>query len=1711
MNEIIQNYQVIESVVKILYKNSQGTGFYITSNIIVSAYHTFFDIEIDEKEIKIFKGGLEISGVILITDPDLDLCLIEVSEICKAPLKLYSTNIEINESWETFGFPFQGEQNTVKFYGTISHEIQNEKYNLVLNSKEVDLNIDYSGLSGAPVVVNGNVIGLILKQLDDKLGAISINQIEDFLSSNGIPFEKEKEYRDLPNQFIEDIKTSVQNDSVLNKLEKSILKDGKWVLMTGNPGSGKSLNVATFSPGDNISILGKYFVKVPNDDTPRALRISMPYFLKWLEEIISFTLYGKPFPKEEMSIEDRIKRLPILFSDLNNFYSAKSLIGVLFIDGLDEIEKLNDFLGILNFALPEKIRIVLSCTSQEIVPSNIKNYFDVDQIIEVTPIETVKCEYFILKEIGRERLNIEYVQQIANKSEGHPLYLRYLSNIVKDEEALNNDNFSDWIETIPAIKGDIENYYNNIWDKIYQDETKLWISLIVSQLRNPLVTKDIIQILPTEFRLSFLSKFPSIKYLFKEHQDAIEIYHNSFKYFVSDKAKEFVKSSNDYIVSFCEKNKDKEYSLENILYHYTLSNTPEKALDFCNQEWADSLAVHHIEPDLILLDIKSVIELSIKLENTTELIRLLLLLQRIEFRYDYLLFEYAQNIALALIANGKYRQALKYIVRRNLLLVTNHDAITFLQLFYEAEAFEEANILLEAIDSRFRKAMEDGLGSNKGIPFENFVMKTNALTLSTYEDFDRFPRYVRFKMFLRKLYDDSLENASEQAVNSIYDLREYVAAWNQAYMLRSRDIFMYSKEVSNKMNVELDDKWAKMIALSKVIFDVELNQYNTSYFETNDGHLKIVKDIEHCIINHGYTKDKSEIFTLIKSLIKDSKNTTLVEGLIKEYLSFEETQINFRDSNGVDFNYQAFQNLSFQYLCKGYINDDNSFLEFEPNWNVNGWESSLNSLIKSIYNIEGKVYKKASLEDNSANDVIRKKLKSLISEIDFSFYVRGNWDRSYQLPEQIFPILYSKLVNLCYSIDLELLNEFIESIKKKSEEQLSLFSEGYRNVLYEVIKEIILISYQVEDIIPLVELWEKHILSGVQNRWERTEELLKIAEVYGLLNLPHKFDNTFGQMLNTSMGPSWYKESQLDLINSTLTYFKNDNISLNKYLRDYASLLDFASGEMTFQRYIRYEKEDFIASLILNNRLSSALKYFKQEVLPSPTLLIKNAEEDSIDAISTGHGYSLGARNIVEQSGVLKILRTLKGLSPFLKWALCQIFTINDDNFRYITFYSEHIAETLNEIEILDDTKIDRICEKITEIIIDDDLNTDDTKSLLNKLYNGLTVSNIKRLQQHLASENITWGSDTIEKEVEENIEQVTTIVNEEERLKSIESFVSYFEKEKLSLWYANWSTEHTETRKRLKNLFKDDKEAIQVLSKDILKFYDHPWTVSREVLWFLEGRLSDTQIKNVYKIVNDHFHYIVRPTENVSEKFLWIETENEDVDSEDQIIILLIWLLNHPSFSIRNKAFGVLVELAYLMPDKVVEELIKSSLSDLPNLSTETSSNILVTISDGAPDTIKKILAKNPELVPEISKVSHLTILSNYVHIANRLKGVGFDDLDIELNKVIPESLTMNGDVLLEEEFLLPIAYKIEELNEEEFLNKEFCELLFNSVKDYCQPLATEEVAKSDSYLRRSFYNETDYRGRYYDLLQYSLNKSIMCRVSKENMKVIYNILNNV
>ena len=58
-----------------------------------------------------------------------------------------------------------------------------------------------------------------------------------------------------------------------------------------------------------------------------------------------------------------------------------------------------------------------------------------------------------------------------------------------------------------------------------------------------------------------------------------------------------------------------------------------------------------------------------------------------------------------------------------------------------------------------------------------------------------------------------------------------------------------------------------------------------------------------------------------------------------------------------------------------------------------------------------------------------------------------------------------------------------------------------------------------------------------------------------------------------------------------------------------AAIFEEASGEMTFQRYVQQEKNEFVATIAKTSSLSDAIGYYMFETLPSPESIICNAEE----------------------------------------------------------------------------------------------------------------------------------------------------------------------------------------------------------------------------------------------------------------------------------------------------------------------------------------------------------------------------------------------------------------------------------------------------------------------------------------------------------------------
>jgi hypothetical protein len=1273
----------------------------------------------------------------------------------------------------------------------------------------------------------------------------------------------------------------------------------------------------------------------------------------------------------------------------------------------------------------------------------------------------------------------------------------------------------DWINEIPTISGDIRNYYESIWDGIYSASDKLWITIILSQLRQPISKEDLINILPDENKMSFYSHFQSLRYLLKENE-LLEIYHNSFKDFIISKTSLNTSLANNHISEFCKSAPQNKYSINNLLYHLSLSSNPEQSIYSCNQEWADKCAIENVSPDLIISDVKNVINIAIDFNRTVETIRLLLLLQRVGFRYDSVFAENANLIANALIAVGNFEAAINYLVRDNTLLVDNSDAIVFLQMFYENEAIPEAKILFEAISKRYRRLINEGLNSKEGISFEIFIMQLNALTLSMNTDFKGgFNLFNNLSHTLKSHQESSFEKGNIDLSEAIYNVREYSSSWQSAYALRRFDFFVNSVEIAKVSNIKLDCKWAKMRAQQIILFN-ELNNYNTGIFDKNEKYFLLVGDVEHLIENYGYTENKDELQTLIYALIDDSKRSDLVSSLISKYLEYE-GEFNLRKDDGVDLNYQDVHDQYFKFKYIGYL-DENNEIPSIPIRNKS-WEEFSNSIIRSIAFLEGKTQRlKADNKFDEIDHVLHEFLR-VIKKIDFSFDERCHWDRSYHLPKSLYPLIYLKITNYLFTFSKEELINFIRSLKNYSTDQFGLYSEGYRKCLSDIIKELFKVGHSKDDITQLLEIWCDHVITSIENRWERTAELLKIIEVYGLIGNKLKAMDIFQEMLKTSMGPSWYKEVQLALLNTTLDLTPKDK-SINRFIKEFAGLLDYASGEMTFQRYVKNGKEMFIGSLIKNDKKFEAIEYFKAETLPSPELLILNAEANTFDAPRIGEGYCLGARNIKEQSGVLEIIKSITIQSSYLKWTLAEIFTINDDIFRYINDFGDIQSELLSFYEKTKDANLDEFYITIANIAASEKMK-EERNNYLNSFKQKLSKSGIKCIQGYLLKNGISWGIENNQSaseqiELRDERRDRFDLFNADYRKNNIKTRedlinegISVFFEEKTSIWFSNWSTSSTEAKENLKSLFKTDIETINKLKDHINTYSSESWIIVNKLLWFLEGKLTLDQIENIYRTISEHFTLLIRPNDKEFKKYEWIEKEPPEQSNDLLLLKFIIWLLNYPSKEISERTFKALLKLARYDATIVVPALIDEILTMNSFSSPVKCSRILKELSKTNPELIAEFLGKDEVYFGKLINIKHFTIKKHILDVAVNLNRIGFKKLHIQLLKSIPDSIILVGDVVLEESFLEPISYEIDELNDLQILNRTFCETLLTTIKDLCKPLSINEFKKSDIYLKRSFHEEKYFEGRFKEILDYALNIAITPRVDKSNINKVYDILN--
>lgn len=215
----------IEKIDEILFQivaridgEEAGTGFYIDENLILTADHVIRKDRTKGKNINIIgdtKGVDVMQASILDYDEALDIALLKVSKTVKAKLPLSIININEGDKWRTYtcfqpldgtGNEFEkdmikGEVYQVEPFNTLGYDIHLSGVYL----KGEPFYGGYAGCSGSPIIINGRIVGLVVKeeqsQRDTPLKAISFSRIKGFFIRNNVTFNEIKEENRLDISF----------------------------------------------------------------------------------------------------------------------------------------------------------------------------------------------------------------------------------------------------------------------------------------------------------------------------------------------------------------------------------------------------------------------------------------------------------------------------------------------------------------------------------------------------------------------------------------------------------------------------------------------------------------------------------------------------------------------------------------------------------------------------------------------------------------------------------------------------------------------------------------------------------------------------------------------------------------------------------------------------------------------------------------------------------------------------------------------------------------------------------------------------------------------------------------------------------------------------------------------------------------------------------------------------------------------------------------------------------------------------------------------------------------------------------------------------------------------------------------------------------------------------------------------------------------------
>ena len=1539
---------MIENLIKaatcrIVCGSESGTGWLIGKDRVITARHCIF-LNIEKEEpIKLFfpdSADVAVAGKIVNYSEDWDACILSIDAINAAePLPVSLELPREGEEWQTFGYPASKPSMRHRLAGTVAQILDTPKRKI-----DIDLSVDQltalqacKGMSGGALICKGDAVGIILKKIDGTVAALSLKTLEEFLTDNGVIAPRESSNPSVPaladrGDFPEDFAKALQERS------------GRYLFLEGAHGYGKSTFCRHFQGDEKkFASLGAYCLSDPEGALGANYRAQPQVFLDWLVTKISGLITGQPSRKEEKSYPELVRQTAEYLDAFSKYCEQSGRQGVFFIDGLNEIPGtalLDQLLGLLPVKLPPHVSVILTAPNFANTAVPLTGRVKKDDVFKLPPLPDSACYSYCQQELKPERRDSALVNLICEKAKGHPLYLRYLieyANLRETDDELNE---------FPVLTGSIEEYYQGIWDKLLtEDGDAVNLLALMARLRWGLLNSDFSKALNSGEQAKFVSVMSRVRHLLAD-DESTTIYHASFAAFIGEQTEDIEDIIYRRLAEFCREEAKIRYCVLNRIFHLSLAGD-NTVLEECNQAWFDTVVTLGVEPDALIADVHAVVKRAAIEASPDEFFRLTLLEQRISFRYDTLFAQSARLIAEALIVLGRPNEALQHILRLKTLIVGLDEALEIAYLLYRHGHCDEALTLLEIVEQRIIESYDQSVEVELGHFLEIccFHLKTD-LRIGLVTDRSRMERFLKIIKFAR----DACADVFNDEPDKVIDCMQPVICVPTAHFLAFRDKYTGLANIRKQVGEDADlSDILPSICLALLNFEDAVDDHNLS--KQRNSLSVLFSDLSELIPSAEI--DFRVASAVTTTLIRFGAPVKLVQLFATKGGDEPPKPIGIRGKNGVDVDHKDLQQCFSNWRITAFL--DSAFLG--PSSGIiagTQWTDSIEHLIGALFCCDGRARRATADSDETLRTNCREQLKvQVIEPLCFTLEERAAWLDSYSIPENALPMVYGQLAELLIDCFPEELPGWLDALVARAEDQWGLYSEGFRASAFQVLKQ--LTREKPSDalspkLLGLLHALRDHVLRGVENRHELVPELLRMIPIFADLGAKEEVERLYQRLLAVSMGPTWYKEDQLGIMTETLGSMAV-SMDLVERLPQIAGYLERASGEMTFQRYIRSEKSVLIGQIARQGRYRAALAYFRRQCCGSTEQLWAEANYGPIDKVGPLKGSRFPGGALDDQAAILSLVLHSGTVSWALRWTLLEIFQCGDS--RHIVPYAEAFASIANEVGALPELV------RRTTTILKAETPSHEQSSFASAFRRELNLELHPAFSTVLDSFPAVSKSEPIDSteptkptgdaeadddadnglfhpgifgrqsalrkadKILEGAEQQLSLGNSQQaKLQA----VKVLQTEQQGGW-GIWFNRSNGARRAEEILLKDESNAADVIRYYAplieAEYYAPKWIPAQYLVEKVGPLLNDAESPKLLDAVIDHVRLVVGDATSEITSFDFLADDSQEIAPDVEFFRFIVWLCDHPQWLRRERAAAMLLWLVEqdpaLFPEAVV------------------------------------------------------------------------------------------------------------------------------------------------------------------------------------------------